>query len=391
MTLEFRGVRRFVQHAVMVTAVLTGILHANAASAATFYVATSGNDANPGTLASPFRTIAKGLAVIRAGDTLYIRGGTYNEGINSNHQTIPTGTSWSDAPLISGYSGETVVLTGHLNMDHSYIQYVVFSNLVLDGGAASFFNGAHHVRLQNSVVKNAATQGIHGAYTSDIQFINLKVHNNGSTKYDHGIYAAIKNMLIDGCEFYDNSGYGIHIYDTSGSRADNSIIRNNRVYNNRGAAGVILSYGTNIQFYNNIVYNNLNGVSANYSASNVQFYNNTIYNHPQGSGVEVGGGASSTIVRNNILYQNGTPIINAGSGTVTSNNLTTNPMFVNASGANFKLQSGSPAIDTGATISAVTTDFDKASRPAGAAYDIGAYEFASVAAPAAPTNVRIVK
>src|SRR2546422_751580 len=42
----------------MVT-ILGGILSPSAASAATYYVATTGSDANPGTLAQPFRTIAK--------------------------------------------------------------------------------------------------------------------------------------------------------------------------------------------------------------------------------------------------------------------------------------------------------------------------------------------
>ena len=45
--------------------------------AATYYVATDGNDANPGTLASPFATIQRGQTAAVAGDTVYIRGGTY--------------------------------------------------------------------------------------------------------------------------------------------------------------------------------------------------------------------------------------------------------------------------------------------------------------------------
>lgn len=45
--------------------------------AATYYVATDGDDANPGTLASPFATIQRGQAAAAAGDTVYVRGGTY--------------------------------------------------------------------------------------------------------------------------------------------------------------------------------------------------------------------------------------------------------------------------------------------------------------------------
>lgn len=41
------------------------------------YVATDGNDANPGTIARPFATISKAISVALPGDTIYVRGGTY--------------------------------------------------------------------------------------------------------------------------------------------------------------------------------------------------------------------------------------------------------------------------------------------------------------------------
>src|SRR5262245_20178135 len=56
---------------------LGGALHPRAASAATYYVATSGNNSYAGTETQPFQTIRKGLSVLRGGDTLYVRGGTY--------------------------------------------------------------------------------------------------------------------------------------------------------------------------------------------------------------------------------------------------------------------------------------------------------------------------
>ena len=49
------------------------------AEGATYYVSTSGNDANPGSQTQAFRTIRKGLSVLGPGDTLYVRGGTYTE------------------------------------------------------------------------------------------------------------------------------------------------------------------------------------------------------------------------------------------------------------------------------------------------------------------------
>jgi hypothetical protein len=47
-------------------------------SAQTYYVSTTGDDANAGTLESPFRTITKALSVATTpGTTIYVRGGTY--------------------------------------------------------------------------------------------------------------------------------------------------------------------------------------------------------------------------------------------------------------------------------------------------------------------------
>src|SRR5947208_2907896 len=49
----------------------------SAIHAAIFYVATDGNDANPGNKNKPFATIQKAQDAVRPGDTVYVRGGTY--------------------------------------------------------------------------------------------------------------------------------------------------------------------------------------------------------------------------------------------------------------------------------------------------------------------------
>ena len=42
-----------------------------------YYVAPAGSDANAGTLDKPFATLQKGADTAVAGDTVWIRGGTY--------------------------------------------------------------------------------------------------------------------------------------------------------------------------------------------------------------------------------------------------------------------------------------------------------------------------
>src|SRR5512139_2607009 len=61
------------------TSLLAGFGLAAPAYAADYYVSgSSGNDDNPGTLESPWQTIQKANATLQAGDTVYIRGGTYD-------------------------------------------------------------------------------------------------------------------------------------------------------------------------------------------------------------------------------------------------------------------------------------------------------------------------
>jgi hypothetical protein len=49
----------------------------SAAQAATYYVAPTGNDANPGTKGRPLQSMQKAQTFVAPGDTVYVRGGTY--------------------------------------------------------------------------------------------------------------------------------------------------------------------------------------------------------------------------------------------------------------------------------------------------------------------------
>ncbi|MGH8605663.1 MAG: choice-of-anchor Q domain-containing protein, partial [Gammaproteobacteria bacterium] len=114
---------------------------------------------------------------------------------------------------------------------------------------------------------------------------------------------------------------------------------------------------------------------------NITIVNNTTYNNGLESGHAGGGvrinhpGAQNVTVRNNIAYQNDAFDILTESGNIVDHNLTTDPLFVNEATRDFHLQSGSPAIDAGSSDGAPANDYDNVSRPKGAAFDIGAYEY----------------
>ena len=49
-----------------------------------FYVATTGNDSNLGTQTAPWRTVQHAADTARAGSTVYVRGGIYEELVSIN-------------------------------------------------------------------------------------------------------------------------------------------------------------------------------------------------------------------------------------------------------------------------------------------------------------------
>jgi hypothetical protein len=67
--------------------------------------------------------------------------------------------------------------------------------------------------------------------------------------------------------------------------------------------------------------------------------------------------------------------------------LSSDPLFANAAGGDFHLQSGSPALDRGDPSGAPALDLDQAPRPQGAGIDLGAYE--RVSEPVNPTTIQL--
>ena len=75
-----------------------------------YYVAPSGSDQGSGSVSQPWKTIRYGIGKLKAGDTLFLRGGTYFE------NDIPVDVSGTAAAPITirGYPGESPVVDGGL-------------------------------------------------------------------------------------------------------------------------------------------------------------------------------------------------------------------------------------------------------------------------------------
>jgi parallel beta-helix repeat protein len=306
--------------------ILVGSIVSSVSSeAATYYVATTGNDANQGTESQPFRTIQRGVSNLRSGDTLYIRQGTYADRISPSTMTIPSGTSWSNPVTISGYSGETVTLQSVELNTGSNISYVVFDNLVLDakdrGNGLYVGCGSHHIRLSNSEVKNALSVGVEFCNNADDnEVIDCSVHDSVS----HGLYITSSNNLFDGNSVYNNGGYGYHFYNQGSHTVNNNIIRNSEIYKNgsgrQDAFGIILGSGDNNVMYDNIVRDNPGGIQVAYgNPRGTDVTNNTVDGNSY-AGIWIFPGSQNTIVENNSVNGNPYGIINQGTDTVLSNN-----------------------------------------------------------------------
>ena len=119
---------------IIMLSVLLFVVIAATAQAATYYVSSSGSDSNPGTLTSPWKTIGKANSTLQAGDTVYIRVGTYSgDYVNPSR----SGTSDTNRITYSNYNNEKVTVKdasyGVRINGKSYITVngISFYNLVL--------------------------------------------------------------------------------------------------------------------------------------------------------------------------------------------------------------------------------------------------------------------
>lgn len=387
------------------------------AAGSTYYVATNGNDSNPGTEAQPFLTVNKGVSVLTPGDTLYVKNGTYAEALED---VIPSGTSWSNAVTVAAYPGHSPELKPSGTARVLYFSggddsYIVIDGFVLNGENLSsdvvkITTGSNHIRIKNSEVKNGTNQGIIVTPTnSDYnEFINLNVHDNGTTSGAHGIYIRTANNLIENSNIYSNFYASVKFTNP----AKNNTLRNNTLHDS-GTTGVVLGIETtdaNTYIYNNLIYGNALGFETTTSLDDYYIYNNTIYDNTTGfsvtftagdfgpahdlyiynnifynnstAGIQLSDDAYTNIfIKNNIFYRSDDNIIDPGGVTTQEGNISRNPLFVDVDSSNYHLSSKSPAIDAGLTLTAVASDYDGITRPQGSAYDIGAYESEAAATP----------
>ena len=219
------------------------------ATAAEYFVATGGSDANAGTAGSPFATINQAAAVAKAGDTVWIKPGTYRPAgmIKPAHSGTPS------APIVfRAQPGGDVIIDGQLKTPSYSWDGVFFIDgkdwVVLDGlrviNSAWFgfcANKSTGITVQNCSTFNTYASGIYVRGSSNV----LVLHNTVQRACQHPLATPLKNTqecisivacsnfevasntVFDRLDDNNNGGEGI---DTKGA-CRNGKVHHNQVYN----------------------------------------------------------------------------------------------------------------------------------------------------------------
>ena len=321
-----------------------------AASACSLYASASGSDSGSGSQASPFRTAQKLVSSLTPGQTGCLTGG----GSFAGDVTFSAGGS-SGAPvtLTSDPAAGRATIRGAIYVSPS-ASYVTIDNVKIDATGAGQMVAvqlfADYGRLLNSEV-----------YGADQDRIGVQV----------GYQKTVKNVEIAGNRIHDFGISGIYNHGIYVDLADGALVHDNYIYDNAGGYGIQLwTHSMNGRFYRNTIDGNGAGsiIVAGQSnanggpSSNNEIDHNVLSNPTSGQNITIywsSGGPQGTgnTVHDNVYWKGGLDQGNSYcsgscSGVVYSSNLSVDPTYVNRSGKDFTLQTGSPALGYGVAAAA---------------------------------------
>jgi MYXO-CTERM domain-containing protein len=265
--------------------------------------------------------------------------------------------------------------------------------LVGDGGAGLAIRDGTDIRVERMIARdNDDGRGIDGDGDGfhiepgvRVALIDCVAENNSEDGYDlTGDEIRIERSIADrsgavGFKLWDEHSDG----DVPGV---NHYVLVHALATRSGEAGIFAANGPHVALYGSVVYGNTGeGIRLTRGLDTypdpdppvaIMIDDILAENGRWGRRFGDGGGADdegwSFTSHHNLFFANEGDEVYPGEGTGT---LYVDPMFVDGSAGDFHLRAGSPAIDTGADLSAeVTVDFDGIARPQGAGWDIGAFE-----------------
>jgi parallel beta-helix repeat protein len=361
-----------------------GMIVPVSAAATDYYVAkTDCSDSYPGNLSQPWCTIQKAANMMVAGDTVYIREGTYYEIVQHTATSSNSGTpgnyitykvyqnenvtidAQNDWVTFIVYNRDYIKIDGsgtdgdiHLFIknadrvlqlraaDYCWVTHIDASGspyndglkLASDApdtqsGGSDDNSGSKHCIVEYSRFHSNGDYGIKlTGWNTSYNIIRYNLfYDNGATGADGygmqvsgGYYVANqpKYNEIYGNEFYYNYDSGIHLFESSYNR-----IWGNKFYNNgRNGDGRGVSLSTNSNYneiFRNEIYNNSYYGAESYGSHSNRFYNNVIYNNTR-EGIMIQNGATNNEIYHNTIHggRNGGIYLSAStSGTIIKDNI----------------------------------------------------------------------
>jgi parallel beta-helix repeat protein len=285
----------------------------------TYYVATNGADANPGTESQPWRTIRKAAGTAVAGDTVYIRGGTYNERVslqNSGIERQPV------TPVVLS-EGNKATFSSNLNNaqpgDFLYIYRSWRSNngafkITSVGRDYVLVEGSPFVDESSNVQASVATPIIFQNYPGETVTINP---NRTGDALIFGAWDSQRGadyVIVAGINVTKSDGAGVIFLYSS-----HNVFRNGRVYQNDAPGFYLINESAyNIIEGNEIFDNGQNqpgegvyiGKSPQDGGNDVSHYTHIIGNYfhdtwqGDGQAVDVKTNILGTVIEGNLMEDN---------------------------------------------------------------------------------------
>jgi len=399
------------------------LLCAGSLQAATYYVATTGNDSNDGSIGSPWLTVKKAVETISAGDIIQLRAGTYTE---TNWPPTWTSGSSGSRKTLMGYPGETAILRQSNNISAtalirlSDVAYWTFLDLILDNSLARTNDagsdvvkltagsvGASHHIFSNLVVRSSVRGHgflINSGSTNNLitycQFTNITTHTQIGDSPPHAVYVQSASNTIDHCVFLGGGDRDFNIHNFS-TEAIGTVVRFCAFGSDNRGIGFVR--GNNCFGYNNLFTNGPNNTAMSIGDSafppvGCRLANNSIYGFS--TGISIQRSTNSTIENNlvgasttegwafssenatNAVFRNN--LLDTGFrgfdayGKVYLADAVVTFLYTNTVGyvsppANLQIGASSYAIGRGVTAAGFTTDYIGRTRTI--PWDIGAYKF----------------
>jgi nitrous oxidase accessory protein NosD len=288
-------------------------------------VAPTGSDSAAGTERAPLRTVTRALELLRPGEAVYLKTGTYAERLKLEEKggsealplTLKAAPGATPVVKPSGSGSSLVDVRG---------AYWRIEGLTLDlAGDDSFAVlwrgvGSHHGELRGCTARNGtAGAGLNvSEKASDILIENNVIHNFTRSGDSHGIIlqTTSRDVVVRGNDIHHNSGDGVQCIGpeggatVSGTPFDNLLVEGNELHENR-ENGVDVKTCTRVTLRGNIIWGHRTsstsrgeGVVVHLSAKDVTLEDNVFYDNGRAisiGGVRVDAPPTNVLIRRNLI------------------------------------------------------------------------------------------